>query len=89
MQRIIVLLTLTLSFSIAANESDEFDLFKPDVYLVESTHQYCSDQLSGLNESDRNKAVLDCVNSDLQVSNYETFTSHSAILKFITNKEGE
>ena len=88
--RIVTLLLLSLTCKVVlAEQAYENDFTNPSVELVTTIHEFCLEQHSVQNEPDIEKYILDCVNTDLEISSYKTFNTYAELTAFITTENGE
>jgi hypothetical protein len=83
----LVLLSLTCSISFA-NQIEDSDYTTPSVELVTTIYEFCLEQHSTSGESDIESRTLHCVNSDLEISSYKTFKTHTELTSFISQEKG-
>lgn len=74
--RIVALLLFSLtSTALPASQAYENDLSIPSVGLVTTIHDFCLEQHTTQNEPDNETYLLGCVNEDLEISSYKSFST--------------
>ncbi|WP_068547831.1 hypothetical protein [Thalassotalea crassostreae] len=80
-----LLLSLTTPPTFA--EDNDFEVTQPDVSYVSAILDNCTYVTDTPEATNSEQAILACVNSELKLSAYSTFSSYKKLIEFITPKE--
>ncbi|QOL25628.1 hypothetical protein LP316_15255 [Thalassotalea sp. LPB0316] len=81
----LIALTLLISFNINANEY-EVESDKAEPFIVQGYFDYCTEIRP--DDEDEHNFILNCVNSQLSESGYDTFSSYQELITYM-NKDDE
>lgn len=89
MRKITFILSMLATSCAMASPSNASEISTPTVELVKVIYNFCLEQLSEQSEPDIEKYILGCVNSDLEISSYQTFDTYTELTSFISTTNGE
>ncbi len=88
MRKIALMFSVLAATNALANQLEIEELSTPTIALVTTIHDYCLEQQSDQEDANIASIILECVNTDLEISTYKTFKTYSELTSFISQGKG-